>query len=47
MRLHAAPPYLNIQLKRFVFDMKTYTRKKVTEKFSFPCGPFFPPKSHV
>jgi hypothetical protein len=29
MRLHALPPYLCFQLKRFVFDMQTYERKKV------------------
>jgi len=37
-RVHAPPPpLLNISLKRFVFDAKTFSRKKVTDKFAFPA----------
>ncbi|KAG0577792.1 hypothetical protein KC19_5G182300 [Ceratodon purpureus] len=35
-KLRSLPPVLNFQLKRFVFNMKTSTKKKVTSKFSFP-----------
>lgn len=35
-KLRSLPPILNFQLKRFVFDAKTATKKKVTSKFSFP-----------
>ncbi|KAG0615456.1 hypothetical protein M758_5G042500 [Ceratodon purpureus] len=35
-KLRSLPPVLNFQLKRFVFNMKTLTKKKVTSKFSFP-----------
>ena len=36
-RVHAPPPpVLNINLKRFVFDAKTCSRKKVTDRFAFP-----------
>lgn len=35
-KLRSLPPVLNFQLKRFVFDAKTSTKKKVTSKFSFP-----------
>ncbi|EEH52279.1 uncharacterized protein MICPUCDRAFT_22557, partial [Micromonas pusilla CCMP1545] len=37
-RLHALPPYLNVSLKRFVFDFDTMTRKKVTDAFEFPSS---------
>ena len=37
-RVHAPPPpVLNINLKRFVFDAKTCSRKKVTDRFAFPA----------
>ncbi|CAM6105180.1 unnamed protein product [Calypogeia fissa] len=36
MKLRSLPPVLNFQLKRFVFNAKTATKKKVTSKFSFP-----------
>lgn len=29
VRLHSLPPYLCFQLKRFVFDMQSFERKKV------------------
>ncbi|KAG6554433.1 hypothetical protein Mapa_004350 [Marchantia paleacea] len=35
-KLRSLPPVLNFQLKRFVFNAKTATKKKVTSKFSFP-----------
>lgn len=35
-KLRSLPPVLNFQLKRFVFNTKTSTKKKVTSKFSFP-----------
>ncbi|XP_024527691.1 ubiquitin carboxyl-terminal hydrolase 26 [Selaginella moellendorffii] len=35
-KLRLLPPVLNFQLKRFVFNLKTSTKKKVTSKFMFP-----------
>ena len=36
MRLRVAPPVLSLHLKRFVFDTRTWGRKKVSAKFAFP-----------
>ncbi|KAJ7528558.1 hypothetical protein O6H91_15G008100 [Diphasiastrum complanatum] len=35
-KLRSLPHVLNFQLKRFVFNAKTATKKKVTSRFSFP-----------
>lgn len=35
-QLHQLPPYLCFQLKRFVFDMKTFQRKKVKNLIKVP-----------
>ena len=47
VRLHELPRYVNFQLKRFVFDFETLSRRKVTDDFSFPLevnlGPFVTP----
>ena len=34
--LRAAPAVLSLHLKRFVYDKRTWARKKVTAKFAFP-----------
>lgn len=34
--LGTLPPVLNIQLSRYVFDMKTFTKKKLTDKVLLP-----------
>ncbi|KAH7422547.1 hypothetical protein KP509_12G013700 [Ceratopteris richardii] len=36
IKLRSLPPVLIFQLKRFVFDAKAGTRKKVSSKFNFP-----------
>eukprot|EP00798_Chlamydomonas_sp_ICE-L_P029276 gene29276-12519_t len=36
MALRTVPPYLCLQLQRFVFDYQQMDKKKVTDKFSFP-----------
>lgn len=36
VRLHRLPRYVNFQLKRFVFDFDTMSRRKVTDDFEFP-----------
>ena len=36
MRLHRLPRFVNFQLKRFVFDFDTMSRRKVTDDFEFP-----------
>jgi hypothetical protein len=36
VRLHQLPRYVNFQLKRFVFDFETLSRRKVTDAFRFP-----------
>jgi ubiquitin carboxyl-terminal hydrolase 48 len=38
VRLHSLPPYLCFQLKRFVFDMQTFERKKVGTALLFLQG---------
>ena len=35
-KLRAAPAVLSLHLKRFVYDKRTWARKKVTTKFAFP-----------
>lgn len=35
-RVHKAPKHLVLQLKRFEYDMATWTRYKVNDKFEFP-----------
>ena len=35
-RLHRLPRFVNFQLKRFVFDFDTMSRRKVTDDFEFP-----------
>ena len=46
-RLRAAPPVLSLHLKRFVYDKRTWARKKVSAKFAFPrsldLGPLLRP----
>eukprot|EP00850_Spirogloea_muscicola_P018334 SM000167S02947 [mRNA] locus=s167:54297:65845:- [translate_table: standard] len=36
VKLRSLPPAVHFQLKRFVFNPKTSTKKKVTSRFSFP-----------
>ena len=36
VRLHRLPRFVNFQLKRFVFDFDTMSRRKVTDDFEFP-----------
>mmetsp|Transcript_30817 Transcript_30817/g.87180 ORF Transcript_30817/g.87180 Transcript_30817/m.87180 type:complete len:1193 (+) Transcript_30817:269-3847(+) len=36
LKLRSLPPYLCFSLMRFVFDMKTFERVKVSSSFSFP-----------
>ena len=34
--ISSAPPVLNVQLSRYVFDMKTYTKKKLNDRVLLP-----------
>lgn len=34
-KLRSLPPILTISLKRFEFDMQTYERKKINDRFEF------------
>ena len=38
LRLHSTPPWMAVSLKRFVFDRKTFSRRKVNERFAFPLS---------
>eukprot|EP00850_Spirogloea_muscicola_P020249 SM000211S06619 [mRNA] locus=s211:54955:61007:+ [translate_table: standard] len=38
VKLRSLPPAVHFQLKRFVFNPKTSTKKKVTSRFSFPVS---------